>query len=269
MQDLSARVTSTSNATVQQMLANLTTIATFINASNLSNTVAFIQDQRSAVAALSATVDRLPGLLRVPVGTITPFAGFCNPSATATGQGSPPSGWMCCGGTAVSRSDSKTVALFGVIGVQWGSGDGVSTLNLPDLRGRFIRGVDGASGRDPDVASRWSQCVNCKPADVGSLQGSATKLPLNGFSTADAGTHSHNGVTSTEVNFPGTGLIYKATDGVWDSLQVATGVTIIATRDQAAARHSHYIAADGNHRHTIGDAETRPPNAFVHYIIKL
>lgn len=61
-------------------------------------------------------------------GMIQMFAG-----ATA------PSGWLICNGQAVSREDYST--LFNVIGTTYGSGDGSTTFNLPDLRGRFPLGI--------------------------------------------------------------------------------------------------------------------------------
>lgn len=61
-------------------------------------------------------------------------------------------------GSAVSRGGGVTgaayTALFGVYGTYYGVGDGVTTFTLPDLRGRSLRGVDGGSGRDTDVADR-------------------------------------------------------------------------------------------------------------------
>lgn len=44
---------------------------------------------------------------------------------------SPPSGWLKCDGTAVSRTTYG--ALFGVIGTAFGSGDGSTTFNIPNF----------------------------------------------------------------------------------------------------------------------------------------
>jgi len=55
------------------------------------------------------------------------------------GATSPPTGWLLCDGSAVSRTTYS--ALFGVISTGWGVGDGSTTFNLPDLRGRFPVGV--------------------------------------------------------------------------------------------------------------------------------
>jgi microcystin-dependent protein len=56
-----------------------------------------------------------------------------------------PSGWLLCDGSAINRSTYAT--LFGIIGTTYGSGDGTTTFNLPDLRGRVAVGLSsgGAS----------------------------------------------------------------------------------------------------------------------------
>lgn len=63
-------------------------------------------------------------------GIITTFAGSV-----------PPAGWLPCDGSAVSRTDYAT--LFEVVGTTYGAGDGSTTFNLPDLRGRVVIGVSG------------------------------------------------------------------------------------------------------------------------------
>jgi microcystin-dependent protein len=75
----------------------------------------------------------------IPTGTLTAFAG-----ATA------PSGWLVCDGSAISRSTYSD--LFTVVGTTYGAGDGSTTFNLPDLRGRVVVGY-AASGGHPDVST--------------------------------------------------------------------------------------------------------------------
>lgn len=62
-----------------------------------------------------------------------------------TARANPPTGWLLCDGSAVSRVTYK--ALFDAIGTAFGVGDGATTFNVPDLRGRAAVGVDGAAGR--------------------------------------------------------------------------------------------------------------------------
>lgn len=58
-----------------------------------------------------------------------------------------PAGYLECNGAAVSRSTYAT--LYAAIGNTWGSGDGSTTFNVPDLRGYFLRGWDNGRGIDP------------------------------------------------------------------------------------------------------------------------
>jgi microcystin-dependent protein len=58
-----------------------------------------------------------------------------------------PSGYLECNGSAaVSRTTYAD--LFAAIGTTWGSGNGSSTFNVPDLRGEFVRGWDDGRGID-------------------------------------------------------------------------------------------------------------------------
>ena len=75
----------------------------------------------------------LSGNGSVPVGTILDYAGS-----------SAPKYWYLCYGQAVSRTTYS--ALFAIIGTTYGSGDGSTTFNLPDLRGTAIFGVDNMGG---------------------------------------------------------------------------------------------------------------------------
>ena len=68
---------------------------------------------------------------RMPAGCVTAFAGC----------GTVPAGWFVCDGREVSRGEHPE--LFAAIGVTYGDGDGSTTFNLPDFRGRFLRGYLG------------------------------------------------------------------------------------------------------------------------------
>lgn len=71
----------------------------------------------------------------IPAGTVQSFAG-----ETA------PAGYLICDGSALSRTIYSE--LFSIIGTTYGSGNGSTTFNIPDLRGEFIRGLDGGRGVD-------------------------------------------------------------------------------------------------------------------------
>ena len=73
----------------------------------------------------------------LPVGTIIPYAGSTIPS-----------NYMLCEGQALSRIEYDI--LFSAIGTTYGAGDGTTTFNLPNLKGRIITGVD-SNDTDFDV----------------------------------------------------------------------------------------------------------------------
>lgn len=64
-----------------------------------------------------------------PLGTINAFGG-----STA------PEGWLLCQGQAISRTDYAD--LFAVIGTNFGAGDGSTTFNLPDMKGKVLAGYN-------------------------------------------------------------------------------------------------------------------------------
>ncbi|MEQ8286057.1 phage tail protein [Thalassospira sp.] len=67
-------------------------------------------------------------------------------AVSAFAMPTPPEGWLVCDGSAVSRAEYA--GLFATVGTLWGHGDEVSTFNLPDLRGEFVRGFDAGRGVD-------------------------------------------------------------------------------------------------------------------------
>ena len=93
----------------------------------------------------------LTGIEGVLAGLILPFANT-----------SVPSGFLSCDGSAVSRSTYAT--LFTAIGTVWGTGDGSSTFNVPDLRGAFLRGT-GSHG-----TSNMAKGTDFAGASVGAFE---------------------------------------------------------------------------------------------------
>lgn len=70
------------------------------------------------------------GITGTPTGSLIPFAGLTAPE-----------GFLLCQGGFVSRADYAD--LFAVIGTEWGVGDGSTTFQLPDFRGRTLLGSGG------------------------------------------------------------------------------------------------------------------------------
>ena len=104
----------------------------------------------------------------VPTGSV-----FCRAVATL------PTGYLECNGAAVSRSTYS--ALFAIIGVNYGSGNGSSTFNVPDLRGEFVRGVDRGRGVDSGRNVATSQGgANASHNHSISLSGTTSTKSLTG-----------------------------------------------------------------------------------------
>lgn len=95
--------------------------------------------------------------ITVPTGMVASFA-----------LTSAPTGWLECDGSAVSRTTYNT--LFAALGVIYGNGDGSTTFNLPDYRGRFLRGYDHGAGTDPDAATRTDRGDGTAGDNVGTKQ---------------------------------------------------------------------------------------------------
>ena len=91
---------------------------------------------QTLTAGNAVTVTNGSGSITVAVPSI--FAGMI----VACGNSSAPTGWLLCDGSAVSRTTYSS--LFSAISTNYGSGDGVSTFNLPNLQQRFPLGKAGS-----------------------------------------------------------------------------------------------------------------------------
>ena len=154
--------------------------------------------------------------------------------------------------------------------MHWGDGDGLLTFNIPDLRGVFIRGVNGTRAdafTDPDVNSRTDNGQTEKN-NVGSFQSVATALPQVNFVgiSSDNGNHSHKENSQVWANIAptvaGSNYVARGTGGNFMTTHT-TGGGLRADIYTHTSEHSHSINIDNG-----GDNETRPVNAYVNYIIK-
>jgi microcystin-dependent protein len=83
-----------------------------------------------------------------------------------------PSGWLACNGQSVSKVDYSE--LYDFLKNKTSSciyGETATHFTLPDYRGYFLRGWDGASGRDPDAVTRTDAGGTTTVGDeIGSVQ---------------------------------------------------------------------------------------------------
>ena len=146
-----------------------------------------------------------------------------------------PNGWLKADGLAVSRATYSR--LFAAIGTTFGSGDGSTTFNIPDLRGEFIRGWDDGRGLDSGRT-------------LGSTQADQNLA------------HTHTGTTST------TGAHTHAVDARSGTADGSYG-TRMGTYDYGG----YYTQSAGDHAHTMttassGGTEVRVKNIALMGIIK-
>ena len=184
----------------------------------------------------------------VPAGTVLPFAGAVAPD-----------GWALCDGTTVSRTDYAE--LYMAIGDAWGNGDGSTTFHLPDLRGRFMRGVDAGAGRDADSGARTPSNTGGNSADaVGSVQGDAMQRI-----TGQAYCNFYNNTSDRVGNMP------NETYGAFGFSDAGRGAYEMsgATNGYGASKTGITFDSSNSSGAKVSDNESRPSNASMNYIIKL
>ncbi len=154
------------------------------------------------------------GVARSPAGTVFEFAGTSCPAHSLAGDGS-----------SLLRAGIYA-NLFAAISTAYGTADGTH-FNLPDLRGKFVRGVDGSASNDPDHGTRTAcNSGGATGNNVGSCEVDQYK--------------SHNHVINTTPHNDGGGSGFSAVGG--------------STPDSGAV-----LVSGGN--------ETRPLNVYVLYCI--
>jgi microcystin-dependent protein len=109
----------------------------------------------------------------VLIGTIMPYGGDSSREELAE------NGWLPCDGRRLYVK-AETKPLFDVIGHAFGGDKAGTYFHLPDLRGRFVRGVDAETGRDPDAKNREASNPGGDTGDkVGSVQEDALKAHMH------------------------------------------------------------------------------------------
>ena len=168
-----------------------------------------------------------------PVGSVIAFAGVTAPA-----------GWTNCNGNAVSRTTYSN--LFAVVGTTYGAGDGSTTFNLPDMRGRTGIGA----GQGGALSNR----------NLGETPGEEThtlsilEMPNHSHNVHDNG-HSHPQVVTANSGGPSQRLDYRQ-DGPGQIYPqgVNTGTGFAAISETAVG---------GSQPHNV-----MQPSLVLNYIIK-
>ena len=123
-----------------------------------------------------------------------------------------PPGFLNCNGDQISSTDPHYVALYNVIGNNFGANPQPGNFFLPDLRSRFIRGFDDGAGRDPDIGMRTDMQDNSLPyGGVGSIQIDALRSHEHQYTGLSDGSDALN--ISAGADFGNWQLATNATGG--------------------------------------------------------
>lgn len=184
----------------------------------------------------------------VPIGEVKTFAGDTAPQ-----------GWLLCFGQAVSRTTYS--ALFAIIGTRFGGGDGGSTFNLPDLRGRVAVGRDDMGG--PAAGRITAGGAGFNGAAVGAVGGAQTVA----ITTAQMPWHNHGGGTggagAHDHEFSLVGM--SDSDHANNPTLGANNQTRVWTRRTSwVGDHAHVIGGEGG-----GQAHLNvQPSIIMNFIIR-
>jgi microcystin-dependent protein len=262
-------ITAADTGTVTStMIANGTIVNADISASaaidkaKISGTAITTADTGTVTSTMIAngavTTEKLGNDVQfLPAGLIAPFGGS-----------SAPTGWLLCHGQAVSRSTYS--ALFAVFSTTYGAGNGSTTFNLPDLRGRVIAGVDNMGGT---AANRLTSTTitggGDAPGEVGGAQthlltGAESGTSAHGHtaSSGSAGTHNHSASSNTAGAHVHTQTGHPDPGGT-GARDAFNGLNLPQSVTGSAGDHSHTITVNdgGAHTHTVTVTNSTAANA--------
>lgn len=206
---------------------------------------AFVQqDQFSAAnTALAASIASTASAASAANAEASPVGHILLWPGVAT---SAPSKFLFCAGQAVSRT--TYAALYAVVGNQYGAGDGTTTFNLPDLRGRVPVGRDNMGGTNA--------------ARISAVLSSSTLGAAGGHQNLQ--THTHVAV----VNDPGHAHTYALLD---NALAGAFGPDVLVLTGGTAGGFGTQNAATNilvtNQNSGTGNAQNVQPSIILNYII--
>lgn len=184
----------------------------------------------------------------------------------------PASGWVICDGRPLSRT--LYAGLFAVLGTTWGAGDGSTTFNIPDLRGRSLFGADGGANRLTSASIGVSAVAGVTGGhQLLQSHGHTVTDPGHGHGLVDPGHthtigdpgHSHTVIDpghSHTINDPGHNHAGSTTnDGGhthnYIKTDIPSGAGLASGANFAVSQSSTGTDSSGTHNHTVNnDAST-------------
>ena len=164
------------------------------------------------------------------------------------GGATAPSQWLLCDGTAVSRATYS--ALFSAIGVAYGVGNGSTTFNLPDYRGRVMVGLSSTDSDFDTLGEKYGD----KTKTI-----AAGNLPELAVTITDPG-HDHTASYTTDGNNDPLGGNYNIVTDYRDNKGAGNKITI--------AENSTGISATANTGGANTPLSVVQPGQVSNFIIK-
>ena len=148
-----------------------------------------------------------------------------------TGRNTAPVGWLICDGAAVDRT--LFAALYAAIGNTFGPGNGTTTFNLPDMRGRVAAGVGtgtggGASGTGaPTGGTALAAVALAGWFGTNDVTLTSAQIPAHTHPITDPGhTHPQNGGTGGADITRLTASTHDTPTGAGNTSSSTTGITV-------------------------------------------
>jgi len=188
------------------------------------------------IRELRSRVETLENRGELPIGVIIPAA-----------KQNPSNSWLLCDGTAYSRT--TYAGLYGVIGDTFGTGDGSTTFNVPDLKGRAPISVDVSGSRVGEALA------------LGATGGTSTVA----LSIDEIPAHSHTITDPGHVHFPVSGSNFYHT-----GIPRALAAGAIAAFDFGVAQANTGSNVTGITIDNAGGGDQHnnmPPFMAIHYFI--
>jgi microcystin-dependent protein len=135
----------------------------------------------------------------IPSGVITQYGGSAAPT-----------GWLLCDGTAVSRT--TYASLFTALGTVYGVGDGSTTFNLPDLRGRVAVGKGTNAAVDTLGENDGVAEANRRPQHRHTAHAHTAPWQSNGNQPGGGAAAGGSGTTATSSADGGSGNVNDSLD---------------------------------------------------------
>jgi len=198
-----------------------------------------------AFILLNPATSPLPSTYSMPTGSITMW-----PTATA------PNGWVLCNGQALSRSAYS--ALFSIIGLTFGTGDGSSTFNVPNYTNLMPIGAGGIYGA---AATGGSASTTLSTANLPSHNHSAVSTSSSTSNSISTSNSVSNSTSTSTPTGTATSTSVSTPTGTATSTSVSTttgsAISTSSSNTTGSAASSSSSTFSGNalptHVHSVSD----------------